>query len=73
MKHKLGIIDYDGFNLFYNNEWTKIEFPTLEKGRYMLAFLQTLTVEQLEHWIEVETGSKDKVKAWNKLSKVNHE
>ena len=66
--HDLSIIDHDGINLFYNGEWTLVELSTLEHCEYTIQFLQTLTVDQLEHWIDLNTGSHRRKEMWQKLS-----
>lgn len=52
-KKRLYLIDYDGINLFYKNEWTLIEFHSIEDGREWLAFLKPLSDEQVEHFIRI--------------------
>jgi ribulose bisphosphate carboxylase small subunit len=50
---RLFLLEYDGINLFYKGEWTGIEFDTLEDGREWLAFLKTLSDEQVEHFVRI--------------------
>ena len=50
---RLYLIDYDGINLFHNGNWTGVEFASVSDGQDWLKFLNTLTDEQIEHFVKV--------------------
>lgn len=66
-KYKLSMIVYDGINFFKNGEWTMLEFDSVDEGRHIIGFLETLTNEQVDHWIRVQTYLKGSNKTFNAL------
>ena len=66
-KYNLSMIVYDGINLFKDGEWTLLEFPSIEEGRHTIGFLETLTNEQIDHWIRVQTFLKESNQSFNAL------
>ena len=51
--HRLYLIQYDGINLFFNGNWTGVEFHSIEDGQEWLAFLEPLSDAQIEHFVRI--------------------
>jgi len=66
-KYKLKMIVYDGINFFKDGTWTLLEFPSVEEGRNIIGFLETLSNEQVDHWIRVQMYLKESNKTFNAL------
>ena len=66
-KYNLSMIVYDGINLFKDGEWTTLEFDSIEEGRHVIGFLETLSNEQIDHWIRVKTFLKESNRTFNAL------
>ena len=50
---RLGLVNYDGIYLFFNESWTGVEFDSVEDGREWLAFLKPLSDDQIEHFARI--------------------
>jgi len=61
------LIDYDGINLFHKGEWTGLEVPGIPEGRELIGFLDTLSEEQVAHYIRVEKHKKGGNKTFSVL------
>ena len=66
-KYNLTMIVYDGINFFKDGEWTLLEFKSIEEGRHTIGFLETLTNDEVDHWIRVQTFLKESNKSFNAL------
>lgn len=67
MSYKFSMVVHDGINLFKDGEWTLLEFESVEEGKQAIGFLETLSNEQADHWLRVQTYSKDSNKTFNVL------
>jgi len=48
------ITDYDGYNIMVNGKYRKeLQFKTLEEAVSVLAFIETLTDDQIETFIKI--------------------
>ena len=55
---RFSLINYDGINLFFKGKWTTLEVPSVEEGRILIDYLETLSDADAEEWIADEKFKK---------------
>jgi hypothetical protein len=64
---RFSMIVYDGINLFRDGNWTGLEFDSVDEGRNIIGFLDTLDDEQADHWIRVQQYLKESNRTFDML------